>query len=81
MTTKRPREKPIVSIRALDYRWTELVNAIVPGSIQAEAKAAWRLQYRREGDVEWSPIEVVTIKEPPPDDLLKLPRRLEEEKP
>jgi hypothetical protein len=68
MTTKRPRERPIVSIRALDYRWIELANAMVPGSIQPEAKAAWRLQFRREGDVEWSSIEIVTINAPPPDD-------------
>jgi hypothetical protein len=71
---KAPRQKPIVAIRALDYRWTELVNAIVPGSIQAEAKAAWRIQYRRDGDVEWSPIEVVTINSQPPDDLPQPPQ-------
>ena len=68
---KRPREKPIVALRALDYRWVELANSILPGAIEAVSKAAWRLQYRREGDVEWSPLEVVTINEPPPDDLPK----------
>jgi hypothetical protein len=74
MTAKRTREKPIVALRALDYRWVELANSLYTphGSIQAEAKAAWRLQFKREGDVEWSLLEVVTINEPPPpDDLPK----------
>ena len=71
MTAKRTREKPIVSIRALDYRWVELAKSIVPGSVEPVSKAAWRLQYRREGDVGWTPIEIVTLNEQPPDDLPK----------
>lgn len=70
---KRPRQKPIVAIRALDYRWVELASPLIPGSIEAVAKAAWRLQFRRDGEVEWSPIEVVVINTPPPDDLLEDP--------
>jgi hypothetical protein len=65
---KRPREKPIVAIRALDYRWVELANSMVPGAIEPVAKAAWRLQYRREGDVEWTPIDIVKIEGAPPED-------------
>jgi hypothetical protein len=72
MTAKRP--KPIIAIRALDYRWIELAEGLVPGSIQPESKAAWRLQYRREGDVEWTPIDVVKINDPPPDDLPPPPK-------
>jgi len=72
---KRP--KPIVEIRALDYRWVELASPLVPGSIEAQAKAAWRLQFRREGEVEWSPISVVVINTPPPDDLEEDVRKIE----
>ena len=71
MTAKRTREKPIVDIRALDYRWVEMANSTVPGfqgSTTPEAKAAWRLQYRREGDTEWSPLRIVTINAPPPEE-------------
>jgi hypothetical protein len=74
MTTKRAREKPIVAIRALDYRWVELVNSIVPGAIETAVKAAWRLQFRREGETEWTPLSIITIQEKPPDDLPQPPQ-------
>ena len=69
MTSKRPRQKPIVELRALDYRWTELTQAYVPhGALQPEAKAAWRLQYRREGETEWTSLPIVTINSQPPEE-------------
>jgi hypothetical protein len=59
-------DKPIVELRALDYRWVEHSGS--DGRIEAEAKRAWRIQFRREGDTEWTTLPVVVINGPPPEE-------------
>jgi hypothetical protein len=62
--TKRTRAKPIVDIRALDYIWVE----IAADGITTEPKRAWRIQYRRDGEAVWTPLPIITIKTPPPEE-------------
>jgi hypothetical protein len=48
------RSRPIVDIRAVDYRWREDVDGV-----QWIERAAFRVEIRREHDTEWTEIPVV----------------------
>jgi hypothetical protein len=60
------REKPIVDIRAINYRWAEMNPDARPGALEAIAREAFRIEIRREGDVEWIEIPVVERASKPP---------------
>lgn len=67
-TTSRPIgrdeiKRPIVEIRALNYRWAEVDPDNPTNAIQL---AAYRVEIRREGEVEWTEIPVIEMTGKPP---------------
>jgi len=53
--------RPIVDIRVVNYSWAELNRDARPGAIEAIAREAFRVEIRREGDVEWTEIPVIEV--------------------
>jgi hypothetical protein len=61
------REKPIVDIRAVNYRWADLAKDSWadlaedsrPRAVETVEMVAYRVEIRRQGDVEWTEIPVV----------------------
>jgi hypothetical protein len=54
-------ERPIVEIRAINYVWREDVDGV-----QWVARAAFRVEIRREGEKDWVEIPVVERASKPP---------------
>jgi hypothetical protein len=51
-------ELPIVGIRAVNYTWVE-ADLDDPTGMMVKPMAAFRVEIRREGDVEWTEIPVI----------------------
>ena len=52
-------EKPIVDIRAVNHTWAESDFLASHGQISTVVKTVHRLEVRREGETEWTPITVI----------------------
>ncbi len=55
------RLPPIVDIRVLDFTWAELEGG------EAVRRAAYRIEVRRAGELEWRPITIIDVSGKPPD--------------
>lgn len=64
-TGSEPTSRPIVEIRAVNYTWAEPVEGR-PGSVEAIVRVEYRVEIRRDGEENWTQIELIERQGKPP---------------